>query len=105
MNIHVFMQEGQQREMNLGHQVQRMQTELNEKDFELNKVETRNAWAGEQQQEILDKLKEALNEKNRTIEVSLICMVPWLSEKVLENIEEVVALNYFNSYTEYTCKG
>lgn len=56
-------------EMSLKQQLQHLQTELNEKEFELSKVESRSAWAGEQQQEILDKLKEALNEKNRTIEV------------------------------------
>jgi sugar-specific transcriptional regulator TrmB len=70
-------------EMSLNQQLQRLQAELNEKEFELSKMESRNAWAGKQQQEILDKLKEALNEKNRTIEVGIFLSFWWDSIECL----------------------
>lgn len=64
------MQENaKQAEAQLTHQMQSLQTELNKKDYDLTTLESRSTWAGEQQQEILDKLKAALHEKDRTIEV------------------------------------
>ena len=72
-------QSGQQAQLELTRQLQNLQTEVNKKDYDLQTLENRSTWAGEQQQEMLDKLKAALNEKDRTIEVR----GHWLGENCL----------------------
>ncbi|XP_064616367.1 myomegalin-like [Liolophura sinensis] len=52
----------------LAKDLHRLQSDLNKKDFELQTLENRATWAEDQQQDMLDKMRHALLEKDKTIE-------------------------------------
>ena len=53
----------------MNQQLQQTQAELNKKDYELQRQDSKSSWEHEQQQEMCDKLRAALQEKDKTIEV------------------------------------
>ena len=55
--------------------IQQLQTELNKKDLDLQSLDTKTTWDHDQQQEMCDKLRQALNEKDKTIEVIILTIV------------------------------
>ena len=54
----------------MNQQLQQLQADLNKKDYELQRQDSKSSWEHEQQQEMCDKLRAALQEKDKTIEVS-----------------------------------
>ncbi|XP_064650443.1 myomegalin-like isoform X3 [Lineus longissimus] len=52
----------------LNKELQRLQTDMNKKDYEIQLLTNRATWAEEQQQAMMDKMRAALGEKDKTIE-------------------------------------
>jgi len=59
----------------LSREIQTLQADINKRDYLIQTLENNASWMESQQREMLNKLRSALNEKDRTIEVC------WLVDK------------------------